>query len=51
MFMKRKTRAGQVYAYRVLLIFKTSVTYTKNNFPQGNYVRCEETLVGHNSIF
>ena len=27
MFIKRKTRAGQAYAYRMLLGFKTSVTY------------------------
>ena len=30
MFIKRKTRAGKAYAYRMLLSFKTSLTYKKN---------------------
>ena len=30
MFIKRKTRVGKTYAYRMLLSFQTSVTYKKN---------------------
>ena len=52
MFIKRKTRTGKAYGYRMLLSFKTSVTYKKNvNFKPDNCVRCEAAFVGHNSIF
>ena len=42
MFIKRKTRAGKAYAYRLLLSFKTSVTYQKSsfNFTPGGSVHC-----------
>ena len=30
MFIKRKTRAGKVFDYRIHLSFKTFVTYKKN---------------------
>ena len=32
MFIKRKTRTGKTYAYLMLVSFKTSLTYKKNNF-------------------
>ena len=32
MFIKRETRAGKTYAYRMLLGFKTSMTYKKKIF-------------------
>ena len=52
MFIKRKVWAGNVYANRMLLNYKTSVTY-KNifDFTPDNCVRCEAAFVGHNSIF
>ena len=46
-----KTRAGKAYTYRMLLSFKTSVTYKKNYVTPDNCVRCEAAFVGHNSIF
>ena len=50
MFMKRKSRPGKVYAYRMLVSFKTSVTYEKkNNFTLDNYVRSPAAFVGHDS--
>ena len=52
MFIQRKTKAVKVYAYRMLLSFNTSITYTKNfNFMPGNCDCCEAAFVGHNSIF
>ena len=49
MFIKETVKT---YAYRMLLSFKTSVTYKKIfNFTPNNFVRCEPALVGHNSIF
>ena len=52
MFVKRKTRPGNDYAYRMPLSSKTSETY-KNffDFTPDNCVRCEAVFVGHNSIF
>ena len=52
MFMKRKTRVGKAYTYRILLRFKTSVIYKKKfNFTPDSCVRCEAAFVGHNSVF
>ena len=50
MFMKRIIRAEKAYTYRMLLSFKTSVTYHKKlNFAADNCVRCEAVFVGYNS--
>ena len=50
MFVKRKTRAGKAYAHRMLLSFKTSVTYEKKiNFTPDNCFRSVAAFVGHNS--
>lgn len=46
-----KIRAGKVYAYRILLSFKTSVTSNFFNFRQDNCVRCETVFLRHNSVF
>ena len=51
MFVKRKTRAGKAYSYRMLLSFKMSVTNNFFNFTPSNCVCCEAAFVGHNSIF
>ena len=52
MFIKRKTRAGKAYSYRMLLSFRTLVTYEKLfNFTQDNCGSCETAFVGNNSIF
>ena len=49
----KETRGEKTYAYQILLSFKTSVTFFKNNFnfTPDNYVRCEVAFVGYNSIF
>ena len=46
MFIKRETRAGKAYAYRMLLSLKILVTFTPDNC-----ARCEPVLVRYNSIF
>ena len=51
MFIKQ-TKAVNVYAYRMLLSFKTLVTYKRIfNFTLDNCVRYEAAFVGHNLIF
>ena len=45
MFMKMKTRTAKTYAYRMLLNFKTSVTYIFLTSTD-NCVRCEAPFVG-----
>ena len=46
MFIKRKTKAGKGYAYRMLERFKTLVTYEKTfNFNLDNCVCCEAAIV------
>ena len=45
MFIKRKTRAGKVYMYPLLLSCKTLVTYEKK-FLSDNCVCCEAVFVG-----
>ena len=53
MFMKRKIRVGKAYAYRMLAIFKASVSYKESfNFVSDNcVVRFEVAFVGHCLIF
>ena len=53
MFMKRKTRKPEnAYAYRMLLSFKTSVTYIKKNLLHAeSCVHCEAVFIVHDSIF
>ena len=53
MFIKRKIRVGKAYAYRMLAIFKTSVSYKESfNFVSDNcVVRFEVAFVGHCLIF
>ena len=51
MFIKRRTRTGKVYAHRMLLSFKTLVSYKKMNFKSDNCVHCEAAIVQYNSIF
>ena len=51
MFIKRETRAGKVYAYRMLLSFKTLVTFKIFYFTPVNCVRCGAVFVGYNSIY
>ena len=51
MFIRRETRAGKVYAYRMLLSFKTLVTFKIFYFTPVNCVRCEAVFVGYNSIY
>ena len=50
-FVKSKTTARKAYAYRMVLSFKTSVTYKKNilNFIPDSCVRYEAVSVGHDS--
>ena len=51
MLIKGKTRAGKVYSHRILVSFKTSLTYNFFCFTSGNCVCCEAAFVGHSSIF
>ena len=52
MFIKRTARAGNAYAYRMLLSLKMSLTYQKKiNFMPGNCVHGEAAFVGYDSIF
>ena len=51
MLIKGKTRAGKVYSYRILVSFKTSLTYNFFCFTPDNCVCCEAAFVGHSSIF
>ena len=50
-FIKRKTRAEKAYLSRMLLSYKTSITYNFFNFTPENCVHYEAVFVGHNSIF
>ena len=51
-FAKINTRAGRTYAYRMLVSFKTLVTYKKVfNFTPNNFVRSEAAFVWRGSIF
>lgn len=51
-FIKTKARGEKVYAYRMFVRFKTSVTSVDFfNFTPDNYVRSEAAFVEHNSIF
>ena len=51
MFIKQN-KAVNTYAYRMLLSFKTSVTYINFfNFKPDISVRCEAAFVRHHSIF
>ena len=50
MFIK-KPKPVKAYAYRMILSFKTSVTYKKKHLHAEQFVRCEAAFVGHNSIF
>ena len=48
MFIKRETRAGKPYAYRMLLSFKTLVAYNFFlNFTPDNCARCKAVFVGY----
>ena len=52
MFIKRKTRAGKTYAYRMLLSFETSLTCNFFfNYTPNKCVLCEGVIVGNNSTF
>ena len=45
MSIKRKTRAGKAYAYRMLSSFEMLVAYV------GSCVHCEAVFVRYNAIF
>ena len=52
MFIKRTARAGNAYAYPMLLSFKMSSTYKKKiNFMPDNCVHGDAAFVGYDSIF